>query len=329
MQYDKTIVEGHWSKNDCSASEKNFYCFPPLRKRACKLIFGENDAGRKDWCEYWTIEKYLKNEIPFNKCLSICCGFGEVERVLSKLGLAKKIIGIDIAPGAIDFARKQAESEKLFNIEYHVSDMNSTILKDDEYDIIWANGALHHIKELEIVVPQLINSLKPGGYLISNEYVGPDYQQVSQRQEEIISAVKHILPSYMRENQDIHRPYGNSFIARLIRYYKRRFPRKDVFMPLWRKIPVKQFLNTDPSECICSSRIIPVLQKYFEQVIVKHFNGSILSYALDAKFYDNFDSKNENHNKILELLFYIEDMLVACGEISNDNAHIICKKNLS
>ena len=95
------LVRDFWSQTDCSASERNYYCFPPLRTRACQLIFGEQDASRPDWCEYWTIQKYFADRIPFGDCLSLCSGFGQVERSLAELGLAKRYLGVDIADGAI------------------------------------------------------------------------------------------------------------------------------------------------------------------------------------------------------------------------------------
>ena len=329
MKYEKKLVEDHWSRTDCSASEKNFYCFPPIRSRSCRLIFDEYDARRKDWCEYWTVEKYLKDEIPFEKCLSICCGFGEVERILAKLNLAKKIIGTDIAPGAIEEANKRAKDESLDTIEYYVSDLNQEKLPEEEYDIIWANGALHHIRDLDVVIPMLANSLKDGGYLISNEYVGPKYQQLGKRQQEIINAAKHILPIELRQKSVCYRPYGRSIILRAIRYFKKRLDimNNDICEKLWEMPSVEYFLNTDPSECVNSTRIIPILNKCFDEVEVKYYDGSILLYALDSSFFNNFNPNNNKHIMILETLFYIEDALIAAGELPRDNAHIICRKH--
>jgi hypothetical protein len=68
-EYDAGVVKDHWSKQDLSASDKNFYCFPPIRARSSKKIFDEDDARRTDWCEYWTVERYLKDKIPIEDAL--------------------------------------------------------------------------------------------------------------------------------------------------------------------------------------------------------------------------------------------------------------------
>ena len=308
MTYDTKLVKKHWSTVDCSASEKNFYCFPAIRTRSCQLIFNETDATDPAWCAYYTVEKYLKGSIPFEKCLSICCGFGHVERTLAKLQVARKIVGTDIAPGAIEEARKRAMADNLENIEYYVANLEQEQLPSREYDLIWANGALHHIADLDGVVSNLYATLRDGGYLVSNEYVGPRYQQIGTRQQELVNAVKHLLPPELRGKALYRKPYGNSMVAKAMRYFRRQLERKQcgqIYEILWERPPVKYFLATDPSECVNSDQIIPTLKKYFDEVEVKYFNGSILLYALDSKFFDNFEAHNKTHRAILQMLFYI------------------------
>lgn len=324
------IVEEYWSKVDASASDKNFYCFPAIRSRSCRLIFGESDAVRRDWCQYWTVEKYLKQHIPVEKCLSICCGFGEIERMLSRLNVARQIVGVDIAPGAISKARERAQAEGFDNIEYRVADLNVESLPAEEYDIIWANGALHHIRELGLVVDKLKQALKPGGFLVCNEYVGPDYQQLSERQQEIINAVRHLLPHDLRSLPPANMAPG--VIEKLKSRFYRMFCPKNagknpIYSKLWNMPDVGYFLSTDPSECVRSSEIIPTLQQAFNTIDIRYFDGSILFYALEPGFYDNFDSENQQHLRFLELLFSLEDHFIEAGEIQRDNAHIICRKD--
>lgn len=301
-----------------------------MRSRSCKLIFGENDLKRKDWCEYWTIEKYLKNRIPFEKALSICCGFGHVERSLSKLNVANKIIGTDTAPGAIEEAKKLAKEGHIDNIDYYVSDLNIETIGNNEYDLIWANGALHHIKELKFAILNIYNALKPGGYLIANEYVGPNYQQIGKRQEEIIKAIILLLPKELKRQYKYQMDYTDRSLENIIKTVIKKMLNKVHAVidnkPLWSKPTVNYFLKTDPSECVNSENIIPILNETFNDVIVKYFHGSILCYALGREFYNHYDFENVNHKILLELLFKMEDVFIEMGELTPDNAHIICNK---
>lgn len=326
-KYNVNTVEDYWSTFDCSESEKNFYAFPPIRSRSSKLIFDEFDASRRDWCEYWTVEKFLKDKMPFENCLSICCGFGNVERVLARLNVAKKIFGTDIAPGAVEKAKNKALEEGFSNIEYFVADLNIAELEENKYDLIWANGALHHIKELNTVIPKLYKSLKPGGMLVANEYVGPNYYQISERQQEIINAVKHLLPEELIGKSPIQTDH--SFLGRVYRFIQRKLKSgKDnsIYGQLYERNSVDHFLKTDPSEGINSSNIIPSLNASFSDVDIHYYDGSILLYALDQTFYQNFDSSNLKHRALLDMLFKVEDALIESGELHRDNAHIICRK---
>jgi len=330
--YNEKVVD-YWSRLHFSATESNFYTFPPLRTRSCNLMFGEEDGGRRDYCEYWTVEKYLKHVIPVEKCLSICCGFGEIERILARLNVARRIIGTDIAPEAIRQAREVALAEGLSNIEYYVSDLNESRLPAEEFDIIWANGALHHIKDLDRVVPMLKRALKPGGYLISNEYVGPNYRQIGPRQQEIVNAVKHLLPAELCHKKAVRRkhPPGAPIVSKLRRFLatklaEHRDEDDAIYERIFKVKTIEECMMADPSECVNSSAIIPTLREHFENVDVLYYDGSILKYALDSRFYANYDAANARHRELLDLLFRIEDALISTGDLPRDHAEIICRK---
>lgn len=308
-----------WSNVDCSASDRNFYCFPPIRARACKLIFDVADS-RRDWCEYWTVEKYLKDRVPFAEALSLCCGFGEIERTLARLNVFKNMTGVDIASGAIEQAKRRAAEDGLSNVAYRLCDINTEDLPESTYDLIWANGALHHIRELEHVIPKLYRALKPKGMLVSNEYVGPKYQQIGARQKEIINAVVHLLPPSLREDV----PAEGRVEASIRRIFG--VETRGIYGQAWQPTPMSYFEDIDPSECVASDRIIPILTEVFDKTEVKYFGGSILFYALGEKFYNRFNLEDESHREVLEMLFRVEDTLISTGEIPADNAHIICWK---
>jgi len=188
-----------------------------------------------------------------------------------------------------------------------VADINSQALPEAAFDVIWANGALHHIKDLEVVIPNLYRALLPGGLLIASEYVGPNYQQPGARQAELINAVRHILPEELRQ--------GNSDFEQ--RHYGK------IYSPM----PISWFLENDASESIRSAEVIPVLRSVFDQVEERPFLGTLLYYAFDENFYRNYNPSNPKHVEVLNSLFALEEGLFKVGEIKNDNALIICRKH--
>ena len=82
----------------------------------------------------------------------------------------------------------------------------------------------------------------------------------------------------------------------------------------------------DPSECVRSDEIIPVLRTFFKRMDIRHYNGSLLFHALDEKFYNEYDLNRREDRLLLDLLITIEKSLIEMGELSSDHAHIIAIK---
>jgi SAM-dependent methyltransferase len=212
-----------------------------------------------------------------------------------------------------------------------VADLNKEDLPRNEYDLIWANGALHHIRELDVVIPKFYDALKPGGLFVANEYVGPNYQQIGLRQQEIVNAVKHLLPKELCRKNILIKAGNFHFLTRVLRALQRKIRsvyRSDnvAYEQIWEPFSVEHFLRVDPSEGVNSEKILPLLRQHFDEMDVRYYDGSVLMYALDEEFYENYDPDNPDHKTFLQLLFHIEDALIATGEIARDNAHIMCRK---
>ncbi len=376
-QKDTKKVAKYWGKSPPYMPE-NFYGFPPLRDYLCRCILGKTfqthaiDLGDTLAPETWFIDITMQDKIPVDKCLSICCGFGHVERSLAKRGVFKHCIGLDLSEGAIKAAEEKAREEGLENIEYRVADVNQLSLDREIFDLVYAVGALHHITELEHVAAEILKALKPGGTFICNEYIGPNYQKLPCRQREIINAVIHLLPYRLRhvtEDTFVPRLWNSSRWRRGLyeigRILRLKSPSLDVestrpqerwsrlerwfysfcqmascmlrnrgksgmkfhFGKVWDENSALR-KSRDPSECVRSNEIIPVLKNIFRDIDVRFFNGSILFYALDKKFYRKFDLSSEQDCALLEMLVNIEETMITIGELQPDHAQIIAHKPL-
>lgn len=372
---DTNKVAHHWGLRPPEKA-KNFYNFPPLRDYIHYCITGKKEITEKDSLIMWTIDAYLGGKLPVDNCLSICCGFGKIERILANNGVFKKCTGIDLSEKAIEHARKQAISEGHENLDYNVIDLNTSDLGEGRYDLIYANGALHHISKLEFVINNIYKALKPGGVLICNEYIGPKHQKVPFRQREIINAVIHLIPhkyrlateqtfvpiffrvplwrrllyeayklftfqaedsitEYMANNPDEVStwPKHKVILMNIYKNFRKIFvskkgPKKAFnFGKVWDEDSKRIKLN-DPSECVRGDEIIPIMKEIFDDVDAKDYNGSILFYALDRKFYDEYDPGNREDRMLLELLVDIDKTFIELNELSSDHAHIIARKGI-
>ena len=144
------------------------------------------------------VNRYLAGR-PIRQVLSLCCGFGSLERILlPRLPEVTDCRALDIAPGAISTARRLAAEAGLTAVRYEVADLNAWLWQSKQYDLVVANGALHHLRNLEDVLAGVRRTLKPGGAFVSCECVGPNYQDHSPRQLELINAAAFLVPAELR-----------------------------------------------------------------------------------------------------------------------------------
>jgi len=143
---------------------------------------GVHIKGEKEYKKHFSNMKFYsvarasfayRDEILFDRiqgavALDYCCGNGEIAIDMAKSG-AKKVVGIDISPVAIENARALAKAAGVDGVcEFKVMDAERTEFANDTFDIIHEYGALHHL-ELPAAFRELSRVLKPEGKLVCTE----------------------------------------------------------------------------------------------------------------------------------------------------------------
>ncbi|HEX3130981.1 MAG TPA: class I SAM-dependent methyltransferase [Thermoanaerobaculia bacterium] len=239
---------------------------------------------------------FLAGRTPAERMLSIGCGAGALERHLALLSAFLQCDAWDIAPTAIETARRLAREEGLHNIHYEVCDANSPgFLEGPEarYDAVWFNSSLHHIEALELVCEGVARSLKPDGWLFVHEYVGPSVFALPPRQKQVIRAAFDLIPERFRRN-------GPGSLA------------EAPAIP----DPV-EVAAVDPSEAVRSADIIKVVSHYFDVVEHNPAGGTVLQFLLHG-IAGNFRPEDPESMKVLDLLIRIERTLIEVGDIQSD-----------
>ena len=167
MTEDLLRIEKRWSKNEPVRDEGNFYMSPMLRPYIIENAYGREFVAEYGASSYFAedifISKYLKHR-KVESLLSLCCGFGAVERrFVSRLPGVKRCLGVDVARGALEVAAKRAADEGMDCISYKCEDLNGRSWEEGAYDLVVANGALHHLKNLEGVIGGIRRTLRPPG----------------------------------------------------------------------------------------------------------------------------------------------------------------------
>jgi ubiquinone/menaquinone biosynthesis C-methylase UbiE len=79
---------------------------------------------------------------------------------LAKRGI--EVIGIDLTEKAIDLACKHFKEKKL-QAKFKVANAESLPFKNEEFDLVYSFGVLHHTPNTQKAIDEIFRVLKPGG----------------------------------------------------------------------------------------------------------------------------------------------------------------------
>ncbi len=277
---------------------KNWWDIPQVMERWNRLVSGDSSV---DYLRYYT-GKYLADRKGL-AALTVGCGSGHRELEMEELGIFSRIDSIDISRARVEYAKRlAADSAKGRKINYIVGDIFNIELEEGGYDLVLAEQALHHLSPLDTAVRRIEKFLKPGGYLIFNEYVGPPRFQWTNIQLGIVNAILALLPERFR------RRWRSGTLK------KREYRAGRLLMWLY-----------DPTEAVESRDIIPVLKSRFELLETRGYGGTILM-ILFRDIAQNFLSTDSDTQRWLDFCFYMEDFFLENGVIEHDFMTGVCRK---
>jgi SAM-dependent methyltransferase len=333
----------HWDSDPWNTGQVMFWLQHPSVQR--RLAIKESDRSDSNWIAH-TLETHFAARLPLARCLSLGCGRGQVEREWAARQAFLACDAYDISPASIADAAAAADADGCTSIHFAVADINQLELPPQTYDAVWAVGSAHHFSALERIFAQVARTLKPGGLFILHEYIGANRFQFDARQRQVIEACLHLLPIPYRllpaapeapaaSTPLLRRRDATWIVRRMLdkvregtlwstvgRYWRRRQaiaagrrPIREGALPTLRSV-----IAVDPSEAVRSAEIMPVLQTMFDVVEFRPLGGAILQFLL-ADIAGNFET--EDGERLLQMLFTIEDTLMATGDLPSDFAYIV------
>jgi ubiquinone/menaquinone biosynthesis C-methylase UbiE len=251
---------------------------------------------------HWLHAAVDRHAIPKGgRWLSVGCGSAGTEIAASRWGLFSSLRGLDVSAQSLDLARRAAAEQAVTNIEFESADFNRLRLRRCAYDVVLANMSLHHVRELHSLLSEICKSLRPEGWLIVNEFVGPRQFQFTDLQLGLVRQLLRLLPERYRKtwNGEIKTEYV--------------------------RMPVEHWNAADPSEAIRSDRILPEIERRFRVVERADYGGTLLHLLLEHIVH-NFDAADEQAVTILKLLGHIEDTLIRGRVIASDFVFLLARK---
>jgi len=216
--------------------------------------------------------------------LMIGCVYGRESSAVSiaRTGVFESFKVIDIAENLLNKQQDLTAELGLNHIlNYEKVDLNSeSITGNSIYDLIWANGTIHHIQRLEGLFSEINSSLTQDGLFCMKEYVGPSFLQFTDKQIEICNSLLEGLPDDLKRD-----------------YYGRI--KKIVSRP-----SVEEVIKEDPSEAVRSGEILHFAETFLNILDSRSCGGAIL-HPLLSGIAGNFE-KSDADRSILKVIISLD-----------------------
>jgi ubiquinone/menaquinone biosynthesis C-methylase UbiE len=261
----------------------------PICKHQNLRVTGDADINPIDW--------FYKKYGPFPKMAVICSGTGILEQHVGRIkSISESIIGHDISEKSVEMARTSCAD--LHNVFFKVADINTYEWPENEYNVLFAHGALHHIEAIDWCITQIKKTLTTNGLLYVNDYVGPKRFQWT----------------------DLQMDYANKLLEDVPKQWKL----KDQVI----RCDPQELQKNDPSEAVCTDEIESCITENFEIVNRKPRGGTLLAPIFGSGCLDARILNSSEGIQCLKNLALNEGELIDCGLIPSDHVVIVAKKRI-
>lgn len=191
--YDARIAkeEMYWGEFEADANRHGVPWWCDLRRatKLAKVISGWMYDPKIEWilrgdckAKLIAIASGVKG-----KALDLGCGAGWLSLELARRGM--NVDGFEISDARLHIAREYLRGnlfkECFGSVNYQREDINKVSLKKNNYELAASWDTLHHIPEIERVIKEIHESLKPGGYFVLYDHIG-----LSKRNKKVIRILR-------------------------------------------------------------------------------------------------------------------------------------------
>jgi SAM-dependent methyltransferase len=194
-------VARFWDENREKSKDPEYWMAHPLCRQAInRRVSGNIHEWPLDWLRRTRVRR------PFERGVSWGCGLGAFERAAIRTGLVREIDAFDVSEASLEDARREAAKEGIEGIHYGIGDFNDPDLPRGRYDAVFFHASLHHVGGLERLFRRLAFSLRRGGAVYVDEYVGPSRGEWTKERLRGAQATLDAIPAAAKIRTEIDLP---------------------------------------------------------------------------------------------------------------------------
>jgi len=279
----------------------NWMAHREVQRHVNRRCSGDPDRTWLDYfCEVYIPARRLRHVV------NLGCGDGALEAELIGRDFADSYVGYDLSPDCVARATAALAGHRA-RVRFECTDLNHVALPCEAFDVAFFSHAAHHVERLEHLCEEVRAALRPDGFLLVQEFVGPNRMQWTDTQLAVVNRLLEQLPESLRLD-----------LTRL----PERIPKGPAT-----RASVADWLRNDPSECVRSADILSVLAQSFEILERRDFGGTILQKLLE-NIVGNFREDDEAHSAIVRLLIAFETLLIEHGVLASDFTFVIARPRM-
>ena len=223
------------------------------------------------------------------RLLSLGSGPGGIELGFAKQAPRSEIVCLDLNPELLRLGEQRAQAENL-PVRFEPADLNSTTLPNREFDVVFCHASLHHLVELEWVIEQIKQALRPNGILIVVDVITRHGYRMWPETSKVVRGIWRTLPERFRIN---HTAYLKKAVDKRIYEADKR---------------------PESMECIRSGDILPLLSANFlTEAFVPYF--SISRRFFDTMYGPNYDLERPLDRAIMRWIWELDCECIRTGTL--------------
>ncbi|MBI4058005.1 class I SAM-dependent methyltransferase [Candidatus Microgenomates bacterium] len=140
--------------------------------------------------------RFCKPYIEGKTILDLGCGTGYGSAIMLTLG-AREVIGTDIDPDAIKFAKKNFKKRKL---SFYIADAISLPFPNNSFDVVVSFEVIEHMKDYQQYIQEVLRVLKKKGYCI--------FSTPNRKQYRAGTSPYHFKEFTAQDLRELYKPFG-------------------------------------------------------------------------------------------------------------------------